>query len=901
MDQLRREHAEAEAAAAAQEAQHRARRHRPHLAVSSGIADAMLSLHALQRHMSELEEQLHVLQRAANTSEAHELAEDGAAAAERASADMRPLAHALDQVEAQARVNSGVRLPPLDSSPSHEGAAAGAGATAPSPGDRGRSSSALGRSASQAEGIAREDRPALDEEEDTDGESALRHLFRARCRDLYKQVDTDMSGTLEADELEPAVHAWLPAVDVKEMIRKADSDNSGTVGEDEFVEMMMSHDALDQLAEINKLHTGAETPDAVPDTETFAGNEFIKIGVKDRLLWSPTTEVMQYFEMTVTIVLIVTILTTPLSLAFQKIEKKLELFDLVVDCIFLADVVRNLNTGVVTDSDQIILDRRTITKRYITSWFVPDLVSSLPYKYMTNASKFINQGKKGLKMLRLLRLGKLARLMRMSQVVRTLREPVIAVADKLGITIDAGVAEVCKLLLFFFVCVHWISCVNFMISREYGFPEYSWTVSSGLVTLGEPDDDAAEADAEGEPALVVVAQASLALQYKWCLHKAMLQMIMVGHGENGEAAPTMATSCHEPVTEGYCATEYWFTLVCLYIGFGFQTYLTSQFLTILVEMSISGQRFREEVRTAGEYMRHKGLPADVRDRVREFYALKYRGKKVFDERAILSRFSTPIRQEILNFNSRELLIFVPLLRNCPSEIFKGFARAFENSVHSIGEDVFLENDDAADEGLLYFLRSGTADVLAQSRGLPGKYTPKPIASLGEGCYFGDVALLLDVRRTATVRCTTTCICYTIERESLLAALRDFPYVHKYMLTIARRRYQRIERLSIAAESAFRDPGESRSLEDVRADPSNVDEEDAQTDFYKGHLEQLRQEAARREGLRHKLLASTESVQSAIHLHRKTIAAHLHPKNSTPKHAGKAKVYAEQAQQGLGSS
>ena len=60
-------------------------------------------------------------------------------------------------------------------------------------------------------------------------------------------------------------------------------------------------------------------------------------------------------------------------LAFQKIEKKLELFDLVVDCIFLADAVRNLNTGIVTDADQIIFDRRTITKRYITSWFVPDL------------------------------------------------------------------------------------------------------------------------------------------------------------------------------------------------------------------------------------------------------------------------------------------------------------------------------------------------------------------------------------------------------------------------------------------------------------------------------------------------------------------------------------------------
>ena len=502
----------------------------------------------------------------------------------------------------------------------------------------------------------------------------MRLLFRARCRDLYKQVDTDMSGTLEADELEPAVHAWLPAVDVKEMIRKADSDNSGTVGPDEFVEMMMSHDALDQLAEINKLHTGAETPDAPPATFPWAGNDFIIIGVPDRLLWYPTTELMQYFEMTVTIVLIVTILTTPLSLAFHKIEKKLELFDLVVDCIFLADVVRNLNTGIVTDADQIILDRRTITKRYITSWFVPDLVSSLPYKYMTNASKFINQGKKGLKMLRLLRLGKLARLLRMSQVVRTLREPVIASPPWASRSTRASprCASCCSSSR-----LRALDLVRQLHDRPRVRHSTRGRWLSGLVSSASPGGRPARPTPRASRARRRRA-GPLALQYKWCLHKAMLQMIMVGHGENGEAAPTMATSCHEPVTEGYCATEYWFTLVCLYIGFGFQTYLTSQFLTILVEMSISGQRFREEVRTAGEYMRHKGLPADVRDRVREFYALKYRGKKVFDERAILSRFSTPIRQEILNFNSRELLIFVPLLRNCPSEIFKGFARAFEN-------------------------------------------------------------------------------------------------------------------------------------------------------------------------------------------------------------------------------
>ena len=860
MASLRRERDDAQAASAAQDAQRLSHRHSAH---HSGISDAMHSLRALQDHAEKLQAQLHALQLSASESAAQGADSFG------------DVASALTTAPLQ-RHNV---LEPLASSLTGAGAANGSDEKKPP---------TLGRSATQAE---------LDK--DDDGESPLKHLFRARCRDLYKQVDSDMSNTLEADELEPVVHAWLPDIDVKKMIADADTDGSGFVGEDEFVEMMMSHEALDQLAEINKLHTGVEAPEAVAETLEFAGNDFIIIGEADGLLWSPFTPVLQYFEMVVTLVLIVTILTTPLSLAFKQIEDRLMIFDLVVDCIFLTDVVRNLNTGVVTDADQIIFDRKTITKRYLRSWFFPDLLSSLPYNYMTDASRYIQQSKKGLKMLRLLRLGKIARLMRMSQVVRTLREPVLAVFDKLHITIDAGVAEVGKLLLFFFVCVHWIACVNFMISREYGFPEYSWTVSSGLVTLGEPDYDAeaptpsptgdADADEGEEPALVVIAQAPISHQYKWCLHKALLQMIMVGHGENGEAAPTMATSCHD-ITLDYCATEYWFTLVCLYIGFGFQTYLTSQFLTILVEMSISGQRFREEVRTAGEYMRHKGLPADLRDRVREFYAVKYRSKKVFDERSILARFSMPLRQEILNYNSRELLVFVPLLKNCPNAIFQGFARAFENSVHSEGDNIFQENDDAANEGLLYFMRSGMADVLSQSRGLPGKYTPRPIASLGEGCYFGDVALMLDMsRRTATVRCTTTCICYTIERDALDAALRDFPYVIKYMATIARRRFKRTEDLSTAAEKAWRDD-ETDLHHYLPTDwaERNVDEEDEQTAFY----QERQREREKRAGLRKRLIGAGLAGASGLHLQHKAQSTLRAGKTKIPTlRAGKPKVHA----------
>ena len=42
-------------------------------------------------------------------------------------------------------------------------------------------------------------------------------------------------------------------------------------------------------------------------------------------------------------------------------------------------------------------------------------------------------------------------------------------------------------------------------------------------------------------------------------------------------------------------------------------------MSIYVAVGMSKNQFRDELRTANEYMRHKSLPPDLRDRVREFY------------------------------------------------------------------------------------------------------------------------------------------------------------------------------------------------------------------------------------------------------------------------------------------
>ena len=169
----------------------------------------------------------------------------------------------------------------------------------------------------------------------------------------------------------------------------------------------------------------------------------------------------------------------------------------------------------------------------------------------------------------------------LSQVVQKVRAPLQALTDYLRVDVDSGYLEIAKLWVYFVVAAHWLGCVNFMIAREFGFPAESWVVVAGLVEVeAPPEGEEGERGGDGGAARVVVAEASVWAQYSWSLHKALLQMLTIGHGETS-ASPPVATTCLD-VASPVCASEQWVTLASLYVGFVFQAYLISQFLSILV-------------------------------------------------------------------------------------------------------------------------------------------------------------------------------------------------------------------------------------------------------------------------------------------------------------------------------
>ena len=94
----------------------------------------------------------------------------------------------------------------------------------------------------------------------------------------------------------------------------------------------------------------------------------------------------------------------------------------------------------------------------------------------------------------------------------------------------------------------------------------------------------------------------------------------------------------------------------------------------------------------------------------------------------------------------------------------------------------------------------------------------PLLTHNHQQYFGEVSLLLGVRRTASARTKTQCMLYKISKARLLAVLQDFPEMAERMRKTAEGRVRRLE--------YYLDPtNKTLSKED------EVDAEDSKTDLF----------------------------------------------------------------------
>ncbi|MCP4185584.1 MAG: cyclic nucleotide-binding domain-containing protein [Hyphomicrobiales bacterium] len=114
----------------------------------------------------------------------------------------------------------------------------------------------------------------------------------------------------------------------------------------------------------------------------------------------------------------------------------------------------------------------------------------------------------------------------------------------------------------------------------------------------------------------------------------------------------------------------------------------------------------------------------------------------------------------------DILRKIPLFSGIDPVKLKLLAFASERVEYDTGQNLFRQGEvgDAA-----YVIVHGVADIIVETK--DGEI---PVAEFKDNAFVGEIAILCDVPRTATVRAKTKLVVLKIKKEHFLGLINDFP-------------------------------------------------------------------------------------------------------------------------------
>ncbi|XP_071803112.1 potassium/sodium hyperpolarization-activated cyclic nucleotide-gated channel 4-like [Asterias amurensis] len=446
------------------------------------------------------------------------------------------------------------------------------------------------------------------------------------------------------------------------------------------------------------------------------------------------------WDMWMVLLMCITLIILPINIAFysDQFSASWTVANCFTDSFFMIDICLNFFTGIIDHkNERVIIVRRQIAGNYLKSWLLPDLISSFPFDYIyifINGTEGYTSDSTALT-LRVFRLAKILGILRLLRLARLMRY-----VNKLEeiFHVEGAVIRIINLSLVMLVVIHWNSCIQFFIAFAQDFPPDSWVTLSGLENADKWD------------------------QYSWAFFTAISHMLGIGFGR------------HTPQN----LIEMWAATISITLGASFYAGFVGQMATLLLSIGASGRIYNEKINQVKEYMRYRKIPGKTQKRILDYYDHRYQ-RKYFDEDEILQEQNDPIRREIIQHSLRSLVSKVEFLN-------KGSPDYVIDVIEKLTFEVYLRGDTIIKAGRqgnsMYFIEHGNVQIEVEGR---------VVGKLQDGDHFGEIALLIDERRVASVVTTTTCDIYRLSRESFNQVLEEHPDMRRMMADVAKERLQKI--------------------------------------------------------------------------------------------------------------
>lgn len=230
--------------------------------------------------------------------------------------------------------------------------------------------------------------------------------------------------------------------------------------------------------------------------------------------------------------------------------------------------------------------------------------------------------------------------------------------------------------------------------------------------------------------------------------------------------------------------------------------------------SAAFQRQSDRVKYEMEYY---GLPDDLQMQVKAYYKYVWIHQKQYDDKiALLSdnQMSTDLQRKLALHLFKDVVSHISFFSELNDILLGDICLSLRTRIFLPNDMIIFKGDKGKE---LFIIAKGVVEVLRDDLP-PGKIRDStPPIFLRNGSFFGEIALLMEVRRTCSVQARTVCEVSILEQTAFDAILRENPDFAKRMneLVVARQLDKHIAKRAAAEVGTSRSTSDTNKSQDTK--------------------------------------------------------------------------------------
>uniref|UniRef100_A0A182SJ09 Cyclic nucleotide-binding domain-containing protein n=1 Tax=Anopheles maculatus TaxID=74869 RepID=A0A182SJ09_9DIPT len=235
-----------------------------------------------------------------------------------------------------------------------------------------------------------------------------------------------------------------------------------------------------------------------------------------------------------------------------------------------------------------------------------------------------------------------------------------------------------------------------------------------------------------------------------------------------------------------CTTRYVFTIVSYLIGVFIFATIVGQVGNVITNRNANRLEFERLLDGAKTYMRHHKVPGGMKRRVLRWYDYSWSRGRIQgggDINTALGLLPDKLKTELALHVNLSVLKKVTIFQECQPEFLHDLVLKMKAYIFTPGDSICRKGEVARE---MFIIADGILEVLSE--------TGKVLTTMKAGDFFGEIGILnLDGlnKRTADVRSVGYSELFSLSREDVLTAMKDYPEAQEILQTLGRKRLMEV--------------------------------------------------------------------------------------------------------------